>query len=222
MDGVCCAVCSLQNPARMQYLVDQGHVTKTEAVKAILACFIRALLATGRIGPRYGCGSGDPCDNLAANAILREHLPKASRGLDQLSGRDTYTPQKFANLSEPYLEYVLENKPDHFEEISQKVNNGMLENFRLDAKGKFSECLTCDFDGYERNGGNDDGLFLKILDRPGSGNLWFTAEQVEDELDIFGNCCMLFKSGAGVHLEGEDIVPERLPTYYVFQWARVD
>lgn len=61
--------------------------------------------------------------------------------------------------------------------------------------------------------------FLKSLNRLGSGNMCFT---IEGDLDILGDCCMVYNFAAGVHLEGEEVAPDQLPTYYVFQGAKTD
>lgn len=87
----------------------------------------------GRIGVRYPRGAGDLCDNVAATAILREHLPQTAFGVNLLSGREPHTPEKFANLFEPYLKHVRENRSEHFESIESRVKGGLTEAFQLDA-----------------------------------------------------------------------------------------
>ena len=60
-DGSLAAVCCLQNPEWMQCQVDNGDMSKTAAVKAILTSFLRSLLATGRLGSDGSGASGAGC-----------------------------------------------------------------------------------------------------------------------------------------------------------------
>merc|ERR1712187_636873 len=53
--------------------------------------------------------------------------------------------------------------------------------------------------------------FLKCTSHP--QNLWY---QIED-----GDYGMMYHFAGGVELQDEDPGPTQLPTYYVFQWAKI-
>lgn len=243
MDGACGAVCSLQNPECMQCLVDNGEVSKVEAVHAILANFTRSLLATCRVCSGGGSGkhgAGDAYDNEAVTAILREHLPETTRGVNLLKSREPCATNHFEKLSELYLQYISEKHPGKLEFYATQVKEGLSEVLRIEAHEDMPMKIWSDEDGLEVGWrrflclldrsctctGSDqwcddcckDGWmhFLKSVHRP--GNMWF---QIDSD-EIFNWGTLIYCFGVGVYLEGQETAPNQLPTHYIFQFARTD
>eukprot|EP00747_Dinoflagellata_sp_TGD_P193682 gnl/TRDRNA2_/TRDRNA2_60162_c0_seq1.p1 gnl/TRDRNA2_/TRDRNA2_60162_c0~~gnl/TRDRNA2_/TRDRNA2_60162_c0_seq1.p1 ORF type:complete len:375 (-),score=59.65 gnl/TRDRNA2_/TRDRNA2_60162_c0_seq1:83-1207(-) len=227
------AVCTLENPAQMQRLVDSGELSKAAAVEAILTFFIRSLLAVGRLGYDYGSPHrvAESSDNAAATAILREYLPLASCNVNVLGFKEAHTPEKFANLSEPYLKHVRENDTDHFASFEARVKDGLKDEFQLDA------CEELEINIFDEDEGDFIGwrqflekqgidLFgdeccqagwlklLKSFNGPGSRNMIFNVEA--DGSVLAGGYFMKYRVAAGVYLEGEAVAPEQLPSHYLF------
>ncbi|CAE8598319.1 unnamed protein product, partial [Polarella glacialis] len=241
MDGAFAAVCSLQNPEWMQCRVDSGELSKSAAVKAVLASFIRSLLATGRLGSEGSGpnGAGEACDHEAVTGILREHLPQTARGVNLLSGSESH-----ANLSELFMQYIAEKYPEKVATERQRVNNNLARAFQLDpceempmniwsdeqedtvgwrqyleertrscgCSGSSRWCDDCCQEGWMS--------FLKSVHSP--DNMWFQINSDEEVYTFYKSPCMMYQFAVGVYLEGEERGPNALPTHYVVQWARTD
>lgn len=245
-EGACGAVCSLENPGQMQRLVDTGGLSKTEAVKGILACFIYSILAVGRIGSHAGRdGIGDPRDNEMATTILRENLHHVACGVDVLRDWSSAT-DKFSSLSRTYLASVREYDAMNLGACRQHVRLGCKHGCELHAckvedivsiwsdedddligwkqlleqlartcecSGSSQTCDECCNEGWVS--------FLRDISRP--GNMWFQIKDCRgDSSDFDGFAGGLYKFAGGVYDRNEEVAPNQLPPYYVFQWAMVD
>lgn len=243
MNGAYGAVCSLQNPSQLQGLVDNGDVSRDDAVKAVISCFIRSLMATGSICT-YGDsmeGIGEASDHAVTIEMLREQLPRTACGMNLLSDPRSQVPEKFDNLSKRHLNYVLEKDEKRVESAESRIKEGLEDTFQLEALEEM------DLNVWESA---DDALvgwrrflelrkrackcsgsarwcdecckepcisFLKSVHNP--GNVWF--QIVNDDM-FCRSPCLIYSFGVGVFLEDEVCQPDKLPTYYVFQWASTD
>lgn len=244
-EGAFGAVCFLEHPGQIQHLVDNGDLSKTEAVRGILACFIRSLLALGRIGTHAGRdGAGEPCDNEMASSILREKLPRIACGVDVLRDWSNAT-EKYVDLSQTYLEYVRETDPVNLGSWRTHVASGRLQGCKLcaceeipmnlfndddteligwkellDRHHRSSECFSTSQTCNERCEEEWVG-FLRYLDRP--DNVWFQIEHnMGDSSDFDGFAGGMYKFAGGVYIGDEVVAPSQLPSYYIFQWAMAD
>jgi len=234
------AMCTLESPAQMQRLVDSGELSKAVVVEAILTFFIRSLLAVGRLGYDYNSMHRvtESSDNAAATSILREYLPQASCNVNLLNIKEAHNPERFANLSEPYLKHAQENDTGHFASFEARVKNGLADKFQLNACEELEINLfddaTGDFIGWREflekqarpcgcSGSHkwcdeccQDGWLklLKSVNGPGNRNMIFNVDA--DGIVLAGSCMMKYRVAAGVYLEGEEVAPEQLPTHYLF------
>jgi len=231
-DGALAAVCVLQNPEWMQCRVDNGELSKSEAVKAILASFIRSLLATGRLGSEGSgpAGAGEACDHNAVTGILRKHLPQTTRGVNLLGGSNS-----FADLSEHFMKYIAETYPEKVAAERERVHTNLAGAFQLDPFEEMPMNIWSDeqnatvgwrtyLEECTRSSGCSDKEewtnFLKSVHSPDS--MIFQINSDEEVYTFHKSCCMIYHIAVGVHLEGEERRPNTLPTHYVVQWARTD
>eukprot|EP00930_Biecheleria_cincta_P021639 TRINITY_DN15980_c0_g1_i1.p1 TRINITY_DN15980_c0_g1~~TRINITY_DN15980_c0_g1_i1.p1 ORF type:complete len:251 (+),score=42.56 TRINITY_DN15980_c0_g1_i1:291-1043(+) len=250
MEGACGAVCFLESPGQMQCLVDNGDLSKTEAVKGILECFIRSLLGLGRIGTHAGRDrAGNPCDNEVASSILRKKLPHVACGVDVLRDWST-AADKYIDLSQTFLEYVRDADAVNLESWEKHVTCGREQGCKLRVCEEVDMALYCG-DGDDLRGWKEllerlprscecSGTsrtcdecceekwvgFLRHLSRP--GNMWFQIEhnmgvskhRKKHSSDFHGFASGMYRFAGGVYIEDEIVAPNKLPSYYIFQWAK--
>jgi len=243
-DGSYAAACTLENPGSLQCLVESGELSRAEAVKSILSCFIRSLLAVGFPGHLADARSIDAPDLDAAAALLREHLPKVACGVDLLGGREPLTPEMCAPMSEPYCRHVRDKDPTAYEKIAPSgylvpgtgvwLEAGLKEEFALEEREEFDFLRFWDDE--------DDGYigWRRVLEKRGcKEDEWWSDECCEEGWVDFlrsmngpGGHAMIFKvdgeerldstgvvpflHALGFHPEGVAVTPEQLPTRYVF------
>lgn len=236
-DGALAAVCTLQNPGWLQCLVDSGELSKSAAVQAVLASFIRSLLATGRLGNEGSgeIGAGNSSDHDVVVGILREKLPLATRGNNLMMGIKPHT-----TLTEHYLEYFTKKYPEKAATEVERVKANLAGAFDLIACEECEELpmniwsdeqdktvglrefmQECTRKGACSGSDNDRWMsFPSAVQSPGS--MCFLIKSDEEVYTFFPSGVMIYHFAAGVYLDGETYDSNTLPTHYVVQWARTD
>eukprot|EP00929_Paragymnodinium_shiwhaense_P055566 TRINITY_DN27840_c0_g2_i1.p1 TRINITY_DN27840_c0_g2~~TRINITY_DN27840_c0_g2_i1.p1 ORF type:complete len:398 (+),score=36.15 TRINITY_DN27840_c0_g2_i1:71-1195(+) len=235
--GACAAVCSLQNPEQLQQRVDNGEITKLDAMKAVLSCFISSLLAVGRIA------AGDSNNNARAVEVLQQFLPQVACGAHLLSDETPKPEEQLSKMVEAYLKTEGAASVGVDRPSADLVDEGLAQGFEL-VEGDELALLNIWSD--EDDAMVDWPRYLQQYNRScacsGTDNLcndcckedWLgflrtvigkrsVRFRVENEDDLFAwTCCQIYTFAAGIYVEDEDQTPNLLPTHYVFQWACTD